>query len=474
MSWITARIPDRRQRIGSLICLLAFALSAVIAALSSRAADWEPLDLVVVLLACAIASELMVLRLDRTSYPGWIITSSAPTALAMTLLGPAPALVIGTVSLLFDAGRRRPPLPHVASNLANYGTFMVSGALLARWISDGLSLRPEDAGFIALVLGVYAFTVGASFLLNALTGRFLFGDLVMDQFRAELPTSLRAETPISFLTAGTAYAYGAIGIEALGLLAVVQFTFQYLAYNLILSRQRADSLQLYADELAEMHSALQEQAGRLSELSASRGRLVGQVLQAEEVERRRLAEALHDEALQELLAARQGLAPIDDPRAERARDSVARAVDQLREAIFDLHPAVLEHAGLAAALGEIADHQAARAGFRAEVDVDPEACGDHDSLLFVLGREQLVNAAKHSGATDVGLVISRDNGRVVMEVSDNGCGMDAEGRRKALRQGHIGLASSAERVEALGGELEIDSSPGRGTRIRTTLPLAEI
>ena len=134
---------------------------------------------------------------------------------------------------------------------------------------------------------------------------------------------------------------------------------------------------------------------------------------------------------------------------------------------------MLEHAGLGAALGEIADNQAARAGFRAEVDVDPAACGDHDSLLFVLGREQLVNAAKHSGATDVGLVISRDNGRVVMEISDNGCGMDPESRRKALRQGHIGLASSAERVEALGGELEIDSEPGRGTRIRTTLPLAE-
>ncbi len=121
-------------------------------------------------------------------------------------------------------------------------------------------------------------------------------------------------------------------------------------------------LQHHADELAAMHAALKKQAGRLSELSASRGRLVGQVLQAEEVERRRLAEALHDEALQELLAARQGLAPVDDARAERARDSVGRAIDQLRGTIFDLHPAVLEHAGLAAALSEVADNQAAKPG----------------------------------------------------------------------------------------------------------------
>jgi signal transduction histidine kinase len=473
MNWISSRIPDRRQRMGSLLCLLVFAASVVVAVLTSRSSDWEPHNLVVVLLVSAIASELMVLQLDRLSYPNWILTSSAPNALAITLAGPAPALLIGTVSLLVDALHRRPVAPIVCSNLANYGSFMVSGALLSRWIADGLSLTPEDGGFVVLILGIYAFTVGISMLNNAVTGWLLFRDSVADQFRAEFWTSIRAEAPISFLTAGTGYAYGAIGIEALALLVVVQLTFQYLAFRLVASQDRAEKLQRHADELAEMHSALQRQAGRLSELSASRGRLVGQVLQAEEVERRRLAEALHDEALQELLAARQGLAPLDDSRAERARDSVGRAIDQLRGTIFDLHPAVLEHAGLAAALAEVADHQASRAGFRAEVDVDPAACGDHDSLLFVLGREQLVNAAKHSGASDVGLVLTRENGRIVMEVSDNGRGMEAGSRETALRQGHIGLASSAERVEALGGELEVDSTPGQGTRIRTTLPVQD-
>jgi len=473
MSWIETRIPERRQRVVSLACLLVFAFSVAVAALTSRASDWQPTDVVLVLLAFAVASELMVLRHDSPAHPAWIITSSAPTVLAITLAGPAPGLAIGAASLLVDTARRRPPFTWVCSNFANYGVFLVSGGLLARWLAGALELSPDDAGFAALVLAIYAFQVGLSFLNNAVTGWFLYRDPVGDQFRRELRYMVGAEMPLSFLTAGTSYAYGAIGLEALGLLAIIQLTFQYLAFNLVRSQERANALQRHADELAEMHAALKQQAGRLSELSASRGRLVGQVLQAEEVERRRLAEALHDEALQELLAARQGLAPVGDARAERARESVGRAIAQLRGAIFDLHPAVLEHAGLAAALGEVADNQAARAGFRAEVDVDPAACGDHDSLLFVLGREQLVNAAKHSGATDVGLVISRDDGRVVMEVSDNGCGIDPEIRRKALRQGHIGLASSAERVEALGGELEVDSQPGRGTRIRTTLPLSE-
>ena len=472
MSLITAHIPDRRQRVGSIASLLVFAMSVAVAALTSRASDWQPTDLVLVLLAFAIASEMMVLRHENSAYPSWIVTSSAPTVLAITLAGPAPGLAIGAASLLVDTARRRPSIPVVCSNFANYGLFLVSGGLLARWAAGALDLSADDGGFAALILAVYVYQFGLSFLINAVIGWLFYGASVVDQFRREVRYSLGAEAPLSLLTAGTGYAYGVIGLEALGLLAIIQLTFQYLAFNLIRSQERADALERHAAELADMHAALKEQATRLADLSASRGRLVGQVLQAEEVERRRLAEALHDEALQELLAARQRLAPVGDPRAERARNSVGRAIEQLRGAIFDLHPAVLEHAGLAAALSEVADVQAERAGFRAEVDVDPAACGDHDSLLFVLAREQLVNAAKHSGATDVGLMLSRDNGRIVMEVSDNGCGIDPESQRTALRRGHIGLASSAERIEAMGGTFEIDSDPGRGTVIRTVLPTA--
>lgn len=286
-----------------------------------------------------------------------------------------------------------------------------------------------------------------------------------------MPAIVGAEASTSFLTAGAGYAYGVVGLEALGLVAVAQLTSQYLTISLVLSHDRAEALQKRADELAALHVTLEAQASRLAEVSASRGRLVGQVMQAEETERRRLAEALHDDALQNLLFARQGFPAGISDKADRARDAIAGTIEQLRGAIFDLHPAVLAHAGLEAALRDVADHQAERAGFQAAVDIDPEACGPLDSLLFVLGREQLTNAAKHSGATEVELVVARNNGRVVMEVSDNGCGLQPGRRHTAVEQGHIGLASSAERVEALGGELDIDSEPGRGTRIRTTLPL---
>ncbi len=471
MSWLSRLIPDRRQRLTSVGCLLVFAVAVAVAVLTSRAEDWQPESLVIAMFAFGIASELTAFRHDVPARTPWVLPSTAPMALSATLLGPAPTLAIGVTGMTIDALYRRATIPNMSANLANYGLFMVSGGLISRWLEGAWGVTPEDAGFALLIFLIYTYIVLTSFLINSVTGLLLYRDPLRDQFNREMGSSLGAEAPTSLLTAGIGYAYGAVGLAALGLLAIVQLTFQYLSYSLITSQERAEALQQRADELASLHATMKDQTDRLAQLSASRGRLVGQVLQAEETERRRLAESLHDEALQELLAARQGLSTVIDAKAERARDAMGRAIDQLRDAISNLHPAVLEHAGLAAALQEVADHQAERAGFQAEVDVDPRACGPLDSLLFVLAREQLTNIAKHAQASDVVLAVSQSNNSVVMEVTDNGCGMDSARRRKALEQGHIGLASSAERVEALGGTLEIDSEPGRGTSIRTTLPL---
>lgn len=471
MSWISARIPDRRQRIVSLACLLIFAVAVAVAVLTSRASDWQPLSLVLALLAFSIASELMSFAHVIPTLSPWVYTSTAPMALTVVLLGPAPALAIGVVGLTADAIHRRPTFPNTAANLANYGLTLVGAALISRWLATAWGLAPDEAGFAFLILAIYTLAATGSHVINAATGALLYRDPMRNQFKRETVAVIGTEAPTSFLTAGAGYAYGVVGLEALGLLAVAQLTYQYLAFSLVISQERSEALQKRADKLAALQITLEAQASRLAEVSASRGRLVGQVLAAEETERRRLAEALHDEALQNLLFARQGFPAGISDKADRARDAIAGSIEQLRGAIFDLHPAVLEHAGLEAALREVAERQAERAGFQAEIDVDPAACGPLDPLLFVLGREQLTNAAKHSGATEVEVVVARNNGRVVMEVSDNGCGLEPERKRTAVERGHIGLASSAERVEALGGELEIESPAGGGTRIRTILPL---
>ena len=215
---------------------------------------------------------------------------------------------------------------------------------------------------------------------------------------------------------------------------------------------------------------------RIVELAAARGRLVAQTLAAEDRARRSISEVLHDHALQDLLASRQDLVEvIEDPhgdpqRAVRAKEGIERAVQLLREAVFNLHPVVLEHAGLASAIRAVADHQARRGHFECEIEVDPEATGVHDELILSLARELLTNVAKHAEAEHVQVVVRRKDAWIELDVQDDGRGIEAGRREAALREGHVGLASSAERVEALAGRFEVDGRPGRGTHARAVLP----
>ncbi|HEY7631164.1 MAG TPA: PAS domain S-box protein [Thermoleophilaceae bacterium] len=215
---------------------------------------------------------------------------------------------------------------------------------------------------------------------------------------------------------------------------------------------------------------------QIVELAAARGRLVAQTLAAEDRARRSISEVLHDHALQDLLASRQDLVEVieepdgDPERAVRAREGIERAVQLLREAVFNLHPVVLEHAGLASAIRAVADHQARRGGFECEIEVDDDATGVHDELILSLARELLTNVAKHAEAKHVRVEVRREDAWIVLVVVDDGLGIESGRREAALREGHVGLASSAERVEALAGRFEVEGRPGRGTRARAVLP----
>jgi PAS domain S-box-containing protein len=219
---------------------------------------------------------------------------------------------------------------------------------------------------------------------------------------------------------------------------------------------------------------------QLDQLAATRGRLVAQTLAAEDRARRAISEVLHDHALQDLLASRQDLVEVlEDPegdpeRVVRAREGIERAVRLLRDAVFNLHPVVLEHAGLAAAIRAVADHQGRRGGFECDIEVDRQATGVHDELILSLARELLTNAAKHAQARHVRVRVRRQDKEIALEVSDDGLGMDKRRRARALSEGHIGLASSAERVEAVCGSFELDSRPGYGTTVIARLPARRV
>jgi two-component system NarL family sensor kinase len=219
---------------------------------------------------------------------------------------------------------------------------------------------------------------------------------------------------------------------------------------------------------------LQQRDVRIARLAEQRGQLATHALTAEQRERRRLAEQLHDESVQTLSLARQELLDFRrtgrDASFDRARDAIDETMAQLRGEIFELHPYVLDHAGLDAALSAIADRSAQRLGAEIAVAVDPGAGGRHDELIVVLARELLSNVVKHSGAAHVELTVAVDAERVELEVRDDGRGFDPSRRAASLLDGHIGLASSEQRVESAGGTLVVSSAPGAGTTVRVTLP----
>ena len=159
-------------------------------------------------------------------------------------------------------------------------------------------------------------------------------------------------------------------------------------------------LQAVANVLDSAVARLRDER-EIAEQAAARGRLVAQALDAEDRTRREISELLHDGPLQDLLALNQELLRLEIPGEHlgRARAGIARAIGGLREIMVDLHPVVLEVAGLESALGAVADQQARHGGFACEVSIDPAAGGLRDDLVLALARELLTNAAKHAGAT---------------------------------------------------------------------------
>jgi signal transduction histidine kinase len=213
----------------------------------------------------------------------------------------------------------------------------------------------------------------------------------------------------------------------------------------------------------------EELLARLEELRASRQRIVA----ASDSERRRLERNIHDGAQQQLVAlavktrlARSLLAK-DPARASAMLSDVEREVGQALEDIRDLargiYPSLLAERGLEAALRA----QAGRASFPVEV----EAAGvrRHDpgleAAVYFCCLEALQNVGKYAGASSATIRLTEADGRLVFEVEDDGAGFDPGARGYGT-----GLQGMADRLAALGGELEVRSSPGTGTTVTGRLP----
>ncbi len=221
------------------------------------------------------------------------------------------------------------------------------------------------------------------------------------------------------------------------------------------------------------HAALAIRNARLAgELAASRARLV----QAQEAERRRVERDLHDGIQQQLVSLMAGIRAARtqlsrDPVQAEARlaalqDEAHQALKDLRRVVAGIHPAVLTDHGLATAVR-------ARIS-RLPIDVEfecPEALygrrfgEDVESAAYFLISEGLTNVLKHSGSMAAQVKLGSANGHLRVEVRDSGCGFN-------LKDAPVtGLQGLRDRVEALGGRLTVDSSPGIGTSLVATLKI---
>lgn len=422
---------------GLAACLIAFALLP-----KDRLLD--PLTLL--LAACTLFASVAWVDLDERLL---IDASFVPSVLAMGFLGPAPAFAIVVVGELGSWCVRRYRKVVVPINTFGLGApALIVAAVFETLDPAGLSFYVFLAlgGFLALVLN--------DLILTSLIG-VLDDTRIVERLRGHL--SLLPAISIDLMLAlATASLYSSQGLSAIAVVLVAIIAFNYMVTQMLKARGRAR---------------------HIAELAASRHRLVVEALNAEDRERRRLSERLHDEAIQDLLIARQDLAdarhgnPSGLPRVEHALDNALR---ELRATVFDLHPTTLDHAGLAPALEAVATQQARAGSFQPKVSVDPSAAGLRDRLLFAVGRELITNVAKHADAHVAEIDIARDGPSIVLDVRDDGHGFNDRNRSAAVRSGHIGLASIAERIEAVGGTVDISSAPGAGAHIRVVLPAAGV
>lgn len=214
--------------------------------------------------------------------------------------------------------------------------------------------------------------------------------------------------------------------------------------------------------------------GRLAQVRTD---LLGELTTIEARERRGLAESLHDGALQYVLAARHDLEDARELGDPEAFDRLDRALTEssrlLRSTVAELHPAVLEQAGLAHALRDLVRNAQATAGFSATLELDgwtDDLRTPADGLIYDTARELMRNVIKHAQAQTVRVSLAYRDGLAQLVVADDGRGMPDGAVERRLAQGHIGVASYRVKVEAAGGTLTLGRASPHGTRVEVDVP----
>jgi signal transduction histidine kinase len=420
---MASAVRSAQARFAALIVTLGLAV------LVSDAADWRPVSL---LLALAV----LMLLADTVTVPARRLRASVgsvPFVAIMALLGPAPAVAIGASVCAFEQWLHRRPPSSMLSNVVTHAVVALVGGLAFESLRAITGLDRGDPAYAALVAPVYVLLMALMVALVVMLHPYPGGER-LPMFRESGLPMLPWELVNAMMTALVVFVWPEAGLAAVAGVLVVMLV----------------SLAL-----------LQSLAGGL----ASRDRLFAELLLAERRERGRLAEALHDGPVQRLAALRLRLAGTN---AELARELEA-AIDETRAIVTSLHPAAISGLGFEACVRAAAAPFQTTGRFQLTVHSEVDVPESMNAVLLPVAQELVVNAAKHARPGTIAVTVAVRNGRIELEVRDDGVGIGEPS--KQADAGHIGLAVVRRRVSDAGGSFEIAARAGGGTRSRATLPI---
>ena len=256
-------------------------------------------------------------------------------------------------------------------------------------------------------------------------------------------------------------------------------------------RQSEERYRILADSLeqqvrtrtAELEERSADNLAQSTHLQALSGRL----MELQDEERRRIARELHDSAGQVIAALSMNLGRLVDELRVKDPSLLALAIEgqayaqeldkEVRTTAYLLHPPLLDEIGLSAALDWYVDGLKQRAGLKVTLNLQRDLerpSREMELAIFRVVQECLSNIHRHSGSSSARIRIARESGKVIVEVSDEGRGMDPDKLAKLrARSTGLGLRGIRERVRPFNGDVEIESQVDQGTSVRITFPIAE-
>ena len=250
------------------------------------------------------------------------------------------------------------------------------------------------------------------------------------------------------------------------------------AIGVLVAHDKAGADAAFSDDDLRLAESLAARAAIAVDLSERVSRdAVRRVVEAQELERARLARELHDETDQALTSILLGLKPLEQAaESDHAREAVAAVrelvvstLQNVRRLAVELRPSALDDFGLVPAVERLTSTFRDQSGLTVDLEAqlgEERLARDAETTLYRVIQEALTNIAKHAGAGRVSILLQRKDGAVVAVVEDDGSGFDPS----ATGSDSLGLAGMRERLSLAGGRLQVESRPGSGTTVVAEVP----